>query len=214
MFGFFIDVGGSSQTVAEAAEAALIRRPVSQRDGLRIRVPRTVSFSCAPLVSVELREQFWAMWIAIMGAHACLLACVLALVPDHADRDATAGADLAAFGADLSDALVARFASHDRMVIVTFVNAHYLDFCWNWVRLLRRSGNRHFLVGALDREAYAELRAANVPSFDMAAALTTEDFGWGSEAFKRAAAEDRYVREGAGDGLRCAPLRYRRHVPA
>lgn len=94
--------------------------------------------------------------------------------------------DMAAYGKDLTPALVARFASPDRMVIVSFVNAHYMDFCRNWVRHLRAAGNRHFLVGALDDQAFAELRRANVPSFDMAASLTTRDFGWGSKVFKQA----------------------------
>ena len=107
----------------------------------------------------------------------------VALAPAAA---AAADVDMSAFGKDLSEALVARFASWDKMVIVSFVNAHYMDFCRNWVRHLRAAGNRHFLVGALDDQAYTQLRAANVPSFDMAASLTTRDFGWGSKVFKQA----------------------------
>mmetsp|Transcript_21209 Transcript_21209/g.66518 ORF Transcript_21209/g.66518 Transcript_21209/m.66518 type:complete len:672 (+) Transcript_21209:60-2075(+) len=94
--------------------------------------------------------------------------------------------DMGAFGKDLTRELVGKCASADKMIIVSFVNAHYMDFARNWVRHLVSAGNPHFLVGALDDEAYKQLRAANVPSFDMAASLTTRDFGWGSKVFKQA----------------------------
>jgi hypothetical protein len=107
-----------------------------------------------------------------------------AALPSEVSR--AEAADLATFGKDLSETLVSRFASPDRMVIVSFVNSHYMDFARNWVRHLRAAGNRYFLVGALDDAAYTALRATAVPSFDMAASLTTRDFGWGSKVFKQA----------------------------
>lgn len=96
------------------------------------------------------------------------------------------GVDVTTFDRHLSRDLVARFASPDGMIIVSFVNAHYLDFARNWIRHLRQVGNEHFVIGALDDEAFSSLREMNAPSFDMAASLTTRDFGWGSKVFKKA----------------------------
>lgn len=94
-----------------------------------------------------------------------------------------AGEDSAHLSADL----VKQFASPEGQIIVTFVNAHYMDFAVTWVTHLRRAGCNHFLIGALDAEALKLLQARGYQAFSMAeGGVRARDLGWGSQEFKKA----------------------------
>ncbi|KAL1504431.1 hypothetical protein AB1Y20_010837 [Prymnesium parvum] len=85
----------------------------------------------------------------------------------------------------LTAALARKHASADNMLIATYVNFHRLDFAYTFVKHLRALRNPHFLVGALDEKALRELQQHGVPTFLIDSGLTTNDYGWGTQAFRK-----------------------------
>ena len=85
----------------------------------------------------------------------------------------------------LTKPLVQKHASADNMIIVTYVNAHRLDFAYTLVKHLISLGNPHYLIGALDAEAYRGLQSHGIPTFLIDSGLTTKDYGWGTYAFRQ-----------------------------
>jgi len=85
----------------------------------------------------------------------------------------------------LTSELAKKHASHDNMLIVTYVNYNRLDFVYTLVKHLLSLGNNHFLVGALDEEALRGLQTSSIPAFFMDSGLTTKDYGWGTYNFRQ-----------------------------
>ncbi len=74
--------------------------------------------------------------------------------------------------------------SIDRILMVTWANAHYLDFVLNWVSHVQAANISHYLVGALDDELLEALVSRGVACFAMHTGLSaSEDLGWGSPDF-------------------------------
>ena len=73
----------------------------------------------------------------------------------------------------------------DNLLIVTYVNANRLDFVYTFVKHLIALGQRHYLIGALDEKALRGLQAHGIPCFFMDSGLTTNDYGWGTYAFRQ-----------------------------
>ena len=85
----------------------------------------------------------------------------------------------------LTTELAKRHASKDNMLIATYVNYNRLDFAYTFVKHLVALGNPHFLVGALDEKALRGLQSNGIPSFLIDSGLTTNDYGWGTYAFRQ-----------------------------
>ena len=68
---------------------------------------------------------------------------------------------------------------------MTYVNANRLDFVYTFVKHLIALGQRHYLIGALDEKALRGLQARGIPCFFMDSGLTTNDYGWGTYAFRQ-----------------------------
>ena len=85
----------------------------------------------------------------------------------------------------LTTALAKKHASPDNMLIATYVNYNRLDFAYTFVKHLVALKNPHFLVGALDEKALRGLETRGIPSFLIESGLTTNDYGWGTYAFRQ-----------------------------
>ena len=85
----------------------------------------------------------------------------------------------------LTTELAKKHASADNMLIATYVNYNRLDFAYTFVRHLIALKNPHFLVGALDEKALRGLQAHGIPTFLIESGLTTNDYGWGTYAFRQ-----------------------------
>ena len=85
----------------------------------------------------------------------------------------------------LTTELAKAHASKDNLLIVTYVNANRLDFVYTFVKHLIALGQRHYLIGALDEKALRGLQAHGIPCFFMDSGLTTNDYGWGTYAFRQ-----------------------------
>ena len=85
----------------------------------------------------------------------------------------------------LTTELAKRHASKDNMLIATYVNYNRLDFAYTFVKHLIALKNPHFLVGALDEKALRGLEGHGIPSFLIDSGLTTNDYGWGTYAFRQ-----------------------------
>ena len=86
---------------------------------------------------------------------------------------------------ELTTELAKKHASKDNMLIATYVNYNRLDFAYTLVKHLLAMGNPHFLVGALDEKALRGLQSHGIPSFIINSGLTTNDYGWGTKAFRQ-----------------------------
>lgn len=86
---------------------------------------------------------------------------------------------------ELTAELAKRHASKDNMLIATYVNYNRLDFAFTFVKHLRALNNPHFIVGALDEKALRGLQEYSVPTFIINSGLTTNDYGWGTYAFRQ-----------------------------
>ncbi|XRB18460.1 glycosyltransferase family 77 protein [Pseudoscourfieldia marina] len=80
---------------------------------------------------------------------------------------------------------VAKHATSDGLIMVTWANYHYLDFALNWLGHLSRLGVKNVMVGAMDHEMLEALVERGVPTFSMESGLTTGDFGWGTPTFHK-----------------------------
>ena len=85
----------------------------------------------------------------------------------------------------LTAELAKKHASKDNMLIATYVNYNRLDFAYTFIKHLRALNNPHFLVGALDDKALRGLQEYSVPTFIIESGLTTNDYGWGTYAFRQ-----------------------------
>eukprot|EP00966_Prymnesium_polylepis_P154632 3570813-Prymnesium_polylepis.1 len=85
----------------------------------------------------------------------------------------------------LTAELAKKHASKDNMLIATYVNYNRLDFAYTFIKHLRALNNPHFLVGALDEKALRGLQQYSVPTFLIESGLTTNDYGWGTYAFRQ-----------------------------
>ena len=85
----------------------------------------------------------------------------------------------------LTTELAKAHASKDNLLIVTYVNANRLDFVYTFVKHLIAKGQRHYLNGAHDEKALRGLQAHGIPCFFMDSGLTTNDYGWGTYAFRQ-----------------------------
>jgi hypothetical protein len=95
----------------------------------------------------------------------------------------------------LSRAQLARHASADGVVFVTWANAHFVDFVRNWALSLERLGLRNYVVGALDDGLLAALAepgsgVAASHTFRMLAdealeAGASQHWTWGSPLFNQ-----------------------------
>ena len=78
-------------------------------------------------------------------------------------------------------------AAPDAEIVVTWVNAAYLDFAENFVKLLAASGHAAVFVASMDDEASAALVRLGIPTFKMPLAdriqQSGSDLGWGSPRF-------------------------------
>eukprot|EP00322_Chrysochromulina_rotalis_P023276 CAMPEP_0115844046 /NCGR_PEP_ID=MMETSP0287-20121206/8629_1 /TAXON_ID=412157 /ORGANISM="Chrysochromulina rotalis, Strain UIO044" /LENGTH=653 /DNA_ID=CAMNT_0003297765 /DNA_START=130 /DNA_END=2091 /DNA_ORIENTATION=+ len=86
---------------------------------------------------------------------------------------------------ELTTELAKKHASADNMLIATYVNYNRLDFAYTFVKHLVAIGNPHFLVGALDEKALRGLQSNGIQSFLIDSGLTTNDYGWGTYAFRQ-----------------------------
>lgn len=69
-------------------------------------------------------------------------------------------------------------------LMVTWANAHYLDFVLNWASHVEAANISTYLVGALDDELLEALVSRGVPTFAMHTGLSaSRDLGWGSPDF-------------------------------
>ena len=87
----------------------------------------------------------------------------------------------------LTTELAKKHASSDNMLIATYVNYNRLDFAYTFVKHLIALKNPHFLVGALDEKALRGLQSHGIPTFLIDSGLTTNDYGWGTYAFRQVA---------------------------
>ena len=85
----------------------------------------------------------------------------------------------------LTTELAKKHASDDNLLIATYVNYNRLDFAYTLVKQLIALGNPHFIVGALDEKALRGLQEHGIPSFVISSGLTTNDYGWGTPAFRK-----------------------------
>ena len=85
----------------------------------------------------------------------------------------------------LTTELARKHASPDNMLIATYVNYNRLDFAYTFVKHLIALNNPHFLVGALDEKALRGLQSHGIQSFMIDSGLTTNDYGWGTYAFRQ-----------------------------
>ena len=85
----------------------------------------------------------------------------------------------------LTTALAKKHASADNMLIATYVNYNRLDFAYTFVKHLIALKNPHFLIGALDEKALRGLQSHGLPTFLIDSGLTTNDYGWGTYAFRQ-----------------------------
>ena len=68
--------------------------------------------------------------------------------------------------------------------MVTWANAHYLDFVLNWASHVEAANISTYLVGALDDELLEALVSRGIPTFAMNTGLSaSRDLGWGSPDF-------------------------------
>jgi len=86
---------------------------------------------------------------------------------------------------ELTRELAKKHASSDNMLIATYVNYNRLDFAYTFVKHLVALRNPHFLVGALDDKALRGLQGKGIQSFLIDSGLTTNDYGWGTYAFRQ-----------------------------
>ena len=75
-------------------------------------------------------------------------------------------------------------ASKDNLLIVTYVNANRLDFVYTFVKHLIALGQRHYPSARSTRRRRG-LQARGIPCFFMDSGLTTNDYGWGTYAFRQ-----------------------------
>ena len=73
--------------------------------------------------------------------------------------------------------------SHN-IILVTFVNSKRANYAYTWASHLVRLRLTNYMVGAMDGEALVKLAKRNITAFDMAAGLTTADYGWGTKNFR------------------------------
>lgn len=73
--------------------------------------------------------------------------------------------------------------SHN-IILVTFVNSKRANYAYTWASHLMRLRLTNYMVGAMDGEALVKLAKRNITAFDMAAGLTTADYGWGTKNFR------------------------------
>jgi len=73
--------------------------------------------------------------------------------------------------------------SHN-IILVTFVNSKRANYAYTWASHLMRLRLTNYMVGAMDGEALVKLTKRNITAFDMAAGLTTADYGWGTKNFR------------------------------
>lgn len=74
--------------------------------------------------------------------------------------------------------------SVNNTLMVTWANAHYLDFVLNWASHVEAANISTYLVGALDDELLEALVSRGVPTFAMRTGLSAlRDLGWGSPDF-------------------------------
>ncbi|KIZ02110.1 hypothetical protein MNEG_5845 [Monoraphidium neglectum] len=88
------------------------------------------------------------------------------------------------FNHTLSRELVQSLAE-DGYLVVTWANHHYTDFALTWVYHVQQVGIKGYMVGAMDEAILITLAKRKIPTFSMAAGLTTGDFGWGSKTFAK-----------------------------
>ena len=74
--------------------------------------------------------------------------------------------------------------SHN-IILVTFVNSKRANYAYTWASHLMRLRLTNYMVGAMDGEALVKLTKRNITAFDMAAGLTTADYGWGTKNFRQ-----------------------------
>ena len=68
--------------------------------------------------------------------------------------------------------------------MVTWANAHYLDFVLNWASHVEAANISTYLIGALDDELLEALVSRGLPTFAMSTGLSaSRDLGWGSPDF-------------------------------
>ena len=85
----------------------------------------------------------------------------------------------------LTTELAKKHASTDNLLIATYVNFNRLDFAYTFVKHLVALRNPHFLVGAMDEKALRGLQSHGIQSFLIDSGLTTNDYGWGTYAFRQ-----------------------------
>lgn len=106
-----------------------------------------------------------------------------------------------------------KHASEDNMLIATYVNYNRLDFAYTFVKHLRALNNPHFIVGALDEKALRGLQHFSVPAFLIDSGLTTNDYGWGTHAFRQLGLHKvQLVLNLAKTGVDCLTVRVARHL--
>jgi hypothetical protein len=105
----------------------------------------------------------------------------------------------------LTTELAKKHASSDNMLIATYVNYNRLDFAYTFVKHLIALGNPHYLVGALDEKALRGLQSHGIQSFLINSGLTTNDYGWGTYAFRQLGLHKvQLVYNLAKTGVKCA----------
>eukprot|EP00959_Pyramimonas_sp_CCMP1952_P269705 5638583-Pyramimonas_sp.AAC.1 len=87
----------------------------------------------------------------------------------------------------ISKGLVQRVAIN-RAIIVTWANAHYVDFARNFARHMRELGLTNFVIGAMDEQLHEILVKEGVNTWFMGSKgidqnTVKNDFGWGSPKF-------------------------------
>jgi hypothetical protein len=85
----------------------------------------------------------------------------------------------------LTSALAKKHASEDNLLVATYVNFNRLDFAFTLVKHLIALNNPHYLIGALDEPALRGMQQKGVPTFFMDTGLTTNDYGWGTQNFRK-----------------------------
>ena len=83
---------------------------------------------------------------------------------------------------------VARIKAHcdsHNIILITFVNSKRANYAYTWAAHLMRLRLTNYMVGAMDGEALVKLTKRNITTFDMAAGLTTADYGWGTKNFRQ-----------------------------
>jgi hypothetical protein len=110
------------------------------------------------------------------------------LIASHSGSTPVVGHE-ATLPSGISKALVERLAI-DKAIIVTWANAHYVDFARNFAEHMRELGLTNFIIGAMDKELHSILVKDGVNTWFMGSkgmdqSTVKHDFGWGSPKFHK-----------------------------